>query len=209
MVALLSVFAWRYQVVKWWEQDRIRTHGTARASPRNIPLFSIHWDQVYILHTPLLTGLPCGLERYCRRDARPWPAADSAPESNSGASGGARPRIPAWSAQEDHPMARIAKARSIASRQPATPVAPEPTQAPPTQRPSGKLGVIIDRLAGKNGATADELVAATGWQRHSVLGALSRLRARGFTMRFDSHADRKAYRLNDAAKPRAQSRRRG
>jgi hypothetical protein len=79
-------------------------------------------------------------------------------------------------------------------------------QAPPTPRPGGKLGVIIDRLAAKTGATADELVAATGWQRHSVLGALSRLRARGFTMQFDAHADRKAYRLNATAKAATQSR---
>jgi len=88
-------------------------------------------------------------------------------------------------------------------------LAPEAAQAPPTLRPGGKLGVIIDRLAGKNGATADELVAATGWQRHSVLGALSRLKSRGFAMRLDAHADRKTYRLDDAAKPGPQSRMRG
>lgn len=87
--------------------------------------------------------------------------------------------------------------------------APEPAQAPPTLRPGGKLGVIIDRLAAKSGATADELVAATGWQRHSVLGALSRLRSRGFAMQLDAHSDRKAYRLESAAKPTTQSRARG
>lgn len=86
--------------------------------------------------------------------------------------------------------------------------APEPAQ-PHTPRPSGKLGVIIDRLAAKTGATADELVAATGWQRHSVLGALSRLRSRGFTMQLDAHADRKAYRLDVTSKSGAQSRARG
>lgn len=82
-----------------------------------------------------------------------------------------------------------------------------PTPLPPaTSRPGGKLGDILGRVASKNGATADELVAATGWQRHSVLAALSRLKARGFAMRFDAHADRKAYRLNNATKPRTQSR---
>ncbi len=106
-------------------------------------------------------------------------------------------------------MAKSNKARSNSSRKPATPLAPEATPAPPTPRPGGKLGVIIDRLAGKNGATADELVAATGWQRHSVLGALSRLRSRGFTMQLDAHADRKAYRLDNAASPGAQPRMRG
>lgn len=71
---------------------------------------------------------------------------------------------------------------------------PAPIPAP-TPRPAGKLGDILHRVASKTGATADELVAATGWQRHSVLGALSRLKARGFAIHLDAKADRKAYRL--------------
>lgn len=106
-------------------------------------------------------------------------------------------------------MAEPSKARSNSSRKPADPSAPEPTQAPPTQRPGGKLGLIVDRLATKRGATADELVEATGWQRHSVLGALSRLKSRGFEFQLDAHADRKAYRLVAASKPASQSRARG
>ena len=92
-------------------------------------------------------------------------------------------------------MAGSSNARSNSSRKPANPSAPEPEQAPPTQRPGGKLGVIIDRLAAKTGATADELIEATGWQRHSVLGALSRLKSRGFDFNLDLNAGRKAYRL--------------
>jgi hypothetical protein len=38
------------------------------------------------------------------------------------------------------------------------------------------LGLIVERLSAKTGATADELVEITGWRRPSVLGALSRLR---------------------------------
>ena len=106
-------------------------------------------------------------------------------------------------------MAKSQRARSTSSQRPATTAPPEPVQALPTPRPGGKLGVIIDRLAGKNGATADELIAATGWQRHSVLGALSRLRSRGFAMQLDVHANRKAYRLDNTAKPATQSRARG
>jgi len=105
-------------------------------------------------------------------------------------------------------MAKSHKARST-SQKPVTVAPPEPVRALPTPRPGGKLGVIIDRLAGKTGATADELIAATGWQRHSVLGALSRLRSRGFAMHFDAQADRKAYRLHVRAKPRAHSPARG
>ena len=65
-------------------------------------------------------------------------------------------------------------------------------------RPAGKLGEILGRVASKNGATADELVTVTGWQRHSVLGAVSRLKARGFAIRLDTKADRKSYRLGTA-----------
>jgi hypothetical protein len=65
-------------------------------------------------------------------------------------------------------------------------------------RPGGKLGLIVDKLATSAGATADELGQATGWQRHTVLGALSRLRARGFAMRLEPEGDRKVYRLDRA-----------
>lgn len=71
--------------------------------------------------------------------------------------------------------------------------APRPADVP---RPGGKLGLIVDKLAGERGATADELVRATGWQRHSVIGALSKLRSRGFEFDLDIAAGRKAYRLS-------------
>ncbi len=67
------------------------------------------------------------------------------------------------------------------------------------KRPGGKLGLILDRLGRKAGATIDELVDATGWQKHSVHGALSRLRSGGFAVRLDSTAGRKAYRLAQVA----------
>ena len=76
-----------------------------------------------------------------------------------------------------------------------TKVALDRQKADSLQRPGGKLGLIVDRLSANTGATADELVEATGWQRHSVLGALSKLKSRGFAFHLDTHADRKAYRL--------------
>ena len=86
-------------------------------------------------------------------------------------------------------MARSTKTRSKSSRRSARPAAP---------RPGGKLGLIVERLSAKTGATADELVEVTGWRRPSVLGALSRLRSRGVAMQLDVQPDRKAYRLNKA-----------
>jgi hypothetical protein len=81
--------------------------------------------------------------------------------------------------------------RSVSNASPA----PLPAAMP---RPGGKLGDILGRVASKTGATADELVTATGWQRHSVLGALSRLKSRGFAIRLEAKANRKAYRLQTA-----------
>ncbi len=63
------------------------------------------------------------------------------------------------------------------------------------KRPGGKLGLILDRLGRTAGATIDELVDATGWQKHSVHGALSRLRTHGFAIRLEAKEGRKAYRL--------------
>jgi hypothetical protein len=92
-------------------------------------------------------------------------------------------------------MAKPGNANSNATRKAAAALAPETVQTAPTSRPGGKLGMIIDRLATKRGATADELVEATGWQRHSILGALSRIKARGFDFNLDTISGRKAYRL--------------
>ncbi len=66
------------------------------------------------------------------------------------------------------------------------------------KRPGGKLGLILDRLGRKTGATIDELVDATGWQKHSVHGVLSRLRSGGFAIRLEAKEGRKAYRLAPA-----------
>ncbi len=67
------------------------------------------------------------------------------------------------------------------------------------KRPGGKLGLILDRLERTAGATIDELVDATGWQKHSVHGALSRLRSGGFAIRLEAKEGRKAYRLAQMA----------
>ena len=66
------------------------------------------------------------------------------------------------------------------------------------KRPGGKLGLILDRLERTAGTTIDELVDATGWQKHSVHGALSRLRSGGFAVGLESTKGRKAYRLAPA-----------
>ncbi len=62
---------------------------------------------------------------------------------------------------------------------PASPKAGKPkpsaTNAPPVPpaRAGTKQALLIDLLQRKNGASIDELVKATGWQPHSVRGAIS------------------------------------
>ncbi len=91
----------------------------------------------------------------------------------------------------------MAKSKTKISRRAsnAVKVASDRQKADALQRPGGKLGLIVDRLSTNMGVTADELVEATGWQRHSVLGALSKLKSRGFAVHLDTHANRTAYRL--------------
>ena len=49
---------------------------------------------------------------------------------------------------------------------------PEPRRGSPHPLPS-KLQLLVSRLRHKNGATLAELATATGWQVHSVRGALA------------------------------------
>ncbi len=50
---------------------------------------------------------------------------------------------------------------------------PKGRTLPPTVRPGTKQALLIDLLKRKKGATIAEIVAATGWQPHSVRGAIS------------------------------------
>jgi hypothetical protein len=75
------------------------------------------------------------------------------------------------------------------------PVTPAPTGPDAPSRPGGKLGLIVQHLDAETGVTVDELAAATGWQRHTIHGALSRLRTRGFAMHLTTQGTRRTYRL--------------
>jgi hypothetical protein len=96
---------------------------------------------------------------------------------------------------ETHLMAKATKSRPTPRNSPARTVKPRLERVPDASHPGGKLGLIVDHLSARTGVTADELVEATGWQRHSVLGALSKLKSRGYHFDLDVTAKRKAYRL--------------
>lgn len=66
------------------------------------------------------------------------------------------------------------RAKTPARSRPA-PAAPAPAveagNAPPG--PKGKLGAVIELLRRPDGAQLSELMEATGWQAHSVRGAIA------------------------------------
>lgn len=43
----------------------------------------------------------------------------------------------------------------------------------PAAKSHTKQGILVNLLQGSKGATVDEMVEATGWQRHSVQGVMS------------------------------------
>lgn len=49
----------------------------------------------------------------------------------------------------------------------------EAVQTPLPAAPQSKQAIILDLLKHPHGATVEELMQATGWQRHSVHGTLS------------------------------------
>ena len=106
--------------------------------------------------------------------------------------GGGRPRKGRGPETEDRPMTKRTpnktRPRPRAKKKSAATSAQTSDAA---RRPSGKLGLIVARLERTAGATIEELVDATGWQKHSVHGALSRLRSAGFAIRLELTAGRK------------------
>ena len=60
-------------------------------------------------------------------------------------------------------------------RRAATTATPAETAAaaPEPKAPDGKLGTLVELMSREAGATMDELVQATGWQAHSIRGAMA------------------------------------
>ena len=65
--------------------------------------------------------------------------------------------------------AKAAQPKAIAPRKPAAAVTVKTTAAAPT----GKLGAVVALMRRAEGATVQQMSEATGWQAHSVRGAMS------------------------------------
>jgi DNA-binding MarR family transcriptional regulator len=101
-------------------------------------------------------------------------APDGATEATTGvtpADAGTAVETPAPAAEADSaatPAKRQAKSKAKAAR---------PAKAAPTERPAPRAGtkqaLMIDLLKRPEGATVEQPAAATGWQHHTIRGAIS------------------------------------
>ncbi len=74
---------------------------------------------------------------------------------------------------------------------PAAPVASKPAPAgrprkPKATEPTGKLSALVEMLKRPEGASVADMMAATGWQAHSVRGAMSGSLKKAFGLTIDS-----------------------
>ena len=77
------------------------------------------------------------------------------------------------------------------------PPPPQVSEPPAPQDPKGKLGAVIALLRRPEGATLEEMMSATGWQAHSVRGALSGAikKGRGLTVLSEKTDTGRVYRI--------------
>lgn len=62
-------------------------------------------------------------------------------------------------------------------------------------RAATKIGGVVGLLQRREGATADEMIAATGWLPHTLRAALTGLRKRGYAVERTRVGDGTAYRI--------------
>jgi len=80
---------------------------------------------------------------------------------------------PAGEPRKQQHAARNARPKKSNAKPTATSPKPRRGRSGPAVRPGTKQAMLIDLLRRKQGATIDEIGKATGWQAHSVRGAIS------------------------------------
>ena len=90
------------------------------------------------------------------------------------------------------------RAKTVARRQTPLRQATKAPASPPAKAPT-KLDTLIALLSAKRGATVPDMMEATGWQSHSVRGALAgAIRKRGCTVTSQNVDGERRYRIETA-----------
>ena len=92
------------------------------------------------------------------------------------------------------PREKVSKDQQIA--EPISFITPTP------ERSKSKIEIVIERLGDPDGVTISDLCDATGWQAHSVRGAMSGTLKKARKLAVESHVidGVRRYRIADAAR---------
>lgn len=96
------------------------------------------------------------------------------------------------------------RTKALASAQitvPATQPAPTETPISTAPKPQTKAALLREMLEAPSGATVPAIMAATGWQAHTVRAALSGLRTSGCVLNRRSGAEGTIYAIIQASQP--------
>ena len=106
----------------------------------------------------------------------------------------------AWRTDEagQHYALRITAAGRAALTKPADVPAQTSDETPGSKpssstEPRGKLGAVLTAVRQAEGAAIDDLIAITGWQKHTVRACITRLRQTGFRISMACTANGKRY----------------
>ncbi len=150
-----------------------------RAIGRSAQRFSLTTDDVLAAAAGLLDGrmspADFRVELHGQGDGTPVPGTDApqgAPDPQEGDAAAQEPQqAPAEPAQATTAPAAAKAAKAKAAK------AAKPAKAAPAHRPTPRAGTkqakLIELLERPEGATVEQIAAATGWQHHTIRGAIS------------------------------------
>ena len=111
----------------------------------------------------------------------------------------AQPAKPAEQPRKPRRMAREADLAGNAKPGDATSPSAQSSNKPPTMQPAGtKSAAVIALLSRPDGATLDEMIAATGWLPHTTRAALTGLKKKGHVIVRGKRGEVACYRITAA-----------